>query len=179
MVLKPPKCKTCGTTDPEKFNKSTKSECSSCKTKRLRRKRELNPAYAKARTEQAKRSVERSVESFLRTSLLKAQRTATKKIQPFEVPVDFILRLWERQDGICALTGIRMVHKFGDLRSVSIDRLDSNKPYSIGNIQLVCKAINIGKNTHQQHEMIEFLREIRETTPPDQEAMLEARKRAI
>ena len=110
---------------------------------------------------------------------MKAQRTANKRMQPFDVSLEFILHLWEEQGGVCALTGIKMVHKYKDLRSVSIDRIDSNKTYTNNNIQLVCKAINIGKNTHQQHEMIEFLVELRETTPPDRNMMLEARRRSM
>jgi hypothetical protein len=53
--------------------------------------------------------------------------------------------LWEKQKGLCALTGIPMTYKFYEGRvntNLSVDRIDSAKGYSKDNVQLVCMAAN-------------------------------------
>jgi hypothetical protein len=78
-----------------------------------------------------------------------------------DIDYDFLLDLWDKQDGKCALTNIPMVHKFHQLNAVSIDRINSSKGHVKGNIQLVCKAINLMKNTHTNEEVFQFLEVIK------------------
>lgn len=64
--------------------------------------------------------------------------------------------LWDKQKGLCAISGKQMVHKRGSLYTISIDRIDSSLGYVNGNVQLVCKAINLAKSIHSNAEIIEF-----------------------
>jgi hypothetical protein len=59
--------------------------------------------------------------------------------------------LFEAQNGKCALSGIELVK---NPRTWSIDRIDSNKGYELGNIQLVDKRINMMKGTLSQEDFI-------------------------
>ena len=78
-----------------------------------------------------------------------------------KVNTDFLEQLWFKQNGKCALTGIPMSTKHFSLFSGSVDRIDQSIGYIDGNIQLVCKFINLGKNSHSNIEAIEFIEAIR------------------
>jgi hypothetical protein len=54
-----------------------------------------------------------------------------------------------------------LTHKINDLKSASIDRIDPHGFYEPGNVQLVCKAINLAKSHHTQEEIIDFIQEVR------------------
>jgi len=69
---------------------------------------------------------------------------------------DFFLS--QQKDGkqYCVFSRIEITTKEHDgvLRTLSVDRIDSNKPYEIGNIQFVHKRINIMKNDLSDEEFI-------------------------
>lgn len=54
-----------------------------------------------------------------------------------------------------------MTHKLRDLFAASIDRIDSAKGYVAGNVQLVCKAINLAKSAHSNDEILDFVTAVR------------------
>lgn len=67
-----------------------------------------------------------------------------------------LLDLWEKQEGKCAISHYLMTYAETGLFGVSVDRIDSNKGYIRGNIQLVCQAINFAKNKYSNEKMLEF-----------------------
>ena len=74
------------------------------------------------------------------------------------IPLEYILDLYEKQKGLCALSGIRMTFiKKTDGNKIhtnlSIDRIDSSIGYEIGNIQLVCAIVNVMKSTLLKPEL--------------------------
>jgi len=85
--------------------------------------------------------------------LKKAKRSRLLEV---DIDLDFLERMWNEQDGRCAITGYPMTYSKSCLFGVSIDRIDSSKGYTKNNIQLVCQAINFGKNQYTNQEMIEF-----------------------
>ena len=79
---------------------------------------------------------------------------------------EFLDELWEKQKGICNLTGLPM-----QLRAekgtpnhmiVSVDRIDSDRHYSPDNLQLTCWFANRWKGTTPNGEFIDLLNRIRE-----------------
>ena len=62
-----------------------------------------------------------------------------------EITFDYLLNLWNNQNGKCSATGIKMTHCFKNLNSVSIDRIDNLNGYVQSNVRLVCKWINTGR----------------------------------
>jgi hypothetical protein len=58
--------------------------------------------------------------------------------------LDDLMKIWEAQNGLCALSGIKMTWAQGKLLSTSItmDRIDHMKGYSADNIRLLCHAVN-------------------------------------
>lgn len=69
-------------------------------------------------------------------------------------PAD-ILDLYEKQEGVCALTGwpIGWSEK-GLTATVSIDRIDSSEGYLKGNVQLLHKDVNMAKQQYSQDYFI-------------------------
>ena len=91
---------------------------------------------------------------------LKGTRRRSKEKNIYnDLTLDYIMYLWEKQNGKCALTGIQMTYKFYEGRvntNVSIDRIDSTKGYSKDNVQLVCMAANQMKNDLSMEEFVQM-----------------------
>lgn len=61
----------------------------------------------------------------------------------FNIDADFLLELWHKQEGKCALTGLPMTYSQGlNPFSVSVDRIVPKKGYYKKNVRLICFAVN-------------------------------------
>lgn len=89
------------------------------------------------------------------------QKTRSPQRCLFTITVEDVIALWDKQGGLCAISGMPMAHEFKNLRSASIDRIDSNNGYVPGNIQLVCQWVNYAKNNHSDAEIREVLSEFK------------------
>ena len=89
---------------------------------------------------------------------LKGTRRRSKEKNIYnDLTLDYLMYLWEKQKGLCALTGIPMTYKFYEGRvntNLSVDRIDSTKGYSKDNVQLVCMAANQMKNDLSMEEFM-------------------------
>jgi hypothetical protein len=64
---------------------------------------------------------------------------------------------WDKQRGICPYSGKTMVLERRSLmHQASLDRIDSNKGYEIGNIQFVCLIMQYAKNGFSDAQVKEF-----------------------
>ena len=72
-----------------------------------------------------------------------------------------ILDLYEKQGGVCALTGwpIGWSEK-GLTATVSIDRVDSSEGYLKENVQLLHKDVNMAKQSYSQDYFIEMCKSV-------------------
>jgi hypothetical protein len=73
------------------------------------------------------------------------------------ISLDALELLWITQKGRCALTGWQMTFELakGSIpTNCSIDRIDSNFGYEIGNVQLVCRAANVAKSNLSECDFI-------------------------
>jgi len=93
----------------------------------------------------------------------RGKRTSRK----VEVDATFLEQLWNKQKGLCALTGQKMrldiIEKVGwkfQKDRVSVDRIDSSQDYVPGNIQLILAGVNIAKNARSQEEFIEMCKAV-------------------
>lgn len=89
---------------------------------------------------------------------------------PTENPVTTLelVAMYDKQGGRCALSGIEMTFgKAANGRSAkptncSLDRIDQTKGYELGNIRLICYAINSFRGSMSDPEMYEMLRKFSE-----------------
>jgi len=69
------------------------------------------------------------------------------------------------QNGHCALTGkqiwfTKLTTNYSRYTTASMDRIDSSKPYTMGNIQWVDKRVNMMKQQYSQKEFIELCKSV-------------------
>jgi hypothetical protein len=79
----------------------------------------------------------------------------------FSVTLDDVMTLESRQKGKCKLTGLRYEYERGGRSRVNrmvatLDRIDSDKGYEPGNIQIACCFANILKSTSSSSEWRSF-----------------------
>lgn len=97
------------------------------------------------------------------TFLAFIQRSAIKRDIDYDITIDELLRIWELQNGKCALTGIELSfpkHSKDYSNTASLDRIDSNKGYVVGNVQWVHKIINIMKMDLDQSDFINWCKAV-------------------
>lgn len=83
----------------------------------------------------------------LNSCIQQARKRAEKKYISIDIDVKFLMKMYQQQEGFCALTGIKMeIHPLVGMRtnpySVSLDRIDSNRGYTHNNVRLVVWCIN-------------------------------------
>jgi hypothetical protein len=94
-----------------------------------------------------------SVENSLRSILWGCKARAKRMNREYDLTEEYVLELLKQQNGICAATGLALkpsaqrTVQDKDPFTISIDRIDSNKGYIIGNVQLVCSIYNGAKNS--------------------------------
>lgn len=84
-----------------------------------------------------------------------------------DLSLDYLVELWDSQEGLCAVSGVPMTHMRGKgkvMTNVSIDRIDSDIGYVRGNIQLVCYVVNIMKHTLTLTELVWWCDQILDTS---------------
>lgn len=85
----------------------------------------------------------------------------------FDIDVEYIKELYEKQNGICPYTGFEL--EFREIRNrglkmpkqASLDRIDSKKGYVKGNVELVSLFANFAKNSWSRDEILACFEEIR------------------
>ena len=83
------------------------------------------------------------------------------------ITVDYLMGIWNEQNGKCALSGIPMTWAPGHCgptpTSISIDRLDPTRGYEAGNLRLLCHAINSFRLRMTDRELFEMAKALVDT----------------
>lgn len=96
------------------------------------------------------------------THFRKFMRSIRNRSLKYDVSIEYLKELWERQNGICPYTGFKMILKRKrGLYQASLDRIDPSKGYMKGNVEFVCLAINYAKNCSSKEELLDFIKKIR------------------
>ncbi len=95
------------------------------------------------------------------TGLREHLRRTKYRNQDVNITLDDLLEQWNKQDGMCPYTGVKLIHPIrindeGLIYMASLDRIDSNFGYVKNNIQFISAAANMAKNNMTHKEMIEF-----------------------
>lgn len=82
----------------------------------------------------------------------------------FGITIEDAWDLFIKQEALCALSGIPITVKeeIEGYRTASLDRVDSSKPYTQGNVQWVHKDINLMKNKFDQDYFLQMCKLITE-----------------
>jgi hypothetical protein len=94
---------------------------------------------------------------------------AKKRNIQVNIGISDIKNLYNKQTGLCVLSKFKLTwikypndspNHINNKFNISVDRIDSNKDYSIDNIQLVCAAINIMKSSIDSNKFIDICKKI-------------------
>lgn len=88
-------------------------------------------------------------------------RKAKSRNKEFNLTIQDLKDVWDKQGGICPYTGIKLEDydykpSSNSVYTASLDRIDSSKGYTKNNIQFVSKNINFMKNRLSHEEAVEF-----------------------
>ena len=79
----------------------------------------------------------------------------------FTITIEYVWELFKEQDYRCSLTGWPIGWaEAGSNHTASLDRIDSDKGYEIGNIQIVHKDVNMAKQQYSQDYFIEICKAV-------------------
>lgn len=87
-----------------------------------------------------------------------ARQRCLKNNREFDLTKDFILDLYDKQNGKCYYTNLELLpyNDHSNHQCISIDRIDSNKGYTKGNVVLCCWIINRIKLNLSVEEFIKY-----------------------
>jgi hypothetical protein len=98
----------------------------------------------------------KSVENFLKA-------LCVKKKDRRNLSSEFLFSLYERQKGLCALSGIPMTYLCGVGNvdtNISVDRINSSLGYEEDNVQLVCRRINTMKMDKDLEDLLTWCKHL-------------------
>jgi hypothetical protein len=93
-------------------------------------------------------------------------RNALRREKHFDISLEYLKEVWEKQKGICPYSGVTLILPKGTRHKVplqvraSLDRIDSTKGYVIGNVQFVSTLINFMKAEITHDETVDFCLQI-------------------
>lgn len=121
-------CKTCKNRSP-----SSKRRMDSNRTKRLTPDGWMSWVLAQKRSE--------------------CRKTGAK----FDIDINYLRDVYERQNGLCVYSKVQLEFGTNNLRSASLERVDSTLGYVRGNVVLASKAMNWAKNNSTEADFLTFL----------------------
>jgi len=143
-----------------------KSACKICLAEKLRMWRIVNPEKARERDRVyssknkdkiSKKNKYRYTNLTLEQKFIQLINTASKRIK-FKcfITAEHLHDVWQRQKGLCVYTKLPLTSEAHQLTTVSLDRVDSSKDYTVENIQLVCVPINRMKLDYTEDQFIKL-----------------------
>lgn len=135
-----------GHSDHYPYRDNHDGRCRKCKTKQANdRKKNLTE--------------EQGLLKMLQTRFLAARDRSRRQNLPFDITKEYLKELWDKQDGKCAISGIKMSFEQCKGRTptnVSIDQINHKNGYIMGNVQLVCMAVNQMKSDMEMEDLYMF-----------------------
>lgn len=102
--------------------------------------------------------------------LAMAKNRANTKSVPFNLDVDYLIDLWDENDGCCQVSGIEFELERAEKGKVhpyapSLDRETPEKGYVKGNVRIVCYQLNVALSEFGLDQFEEFIRLYRNNNP--------------
>jgi len=107
-----------------------------------------------------------TVVSILAKILKSAMYRAKYKDIPFDLSIDTLVALWERQEGRCALTnfefklGSSSIKNSPKRNAPSLDRIVPHLGYTEDNVRLITYQANCAKSSYTDEDLLEFCRAV-------------------
>ena len=104
----------------------------------------------------------KTLKGYLSRKIISARVHSRQLNREFSITTSDIFCLWNKQDGKCYYTGIKMEHHGSiekgsrNSKCVTIDRIDSERGYVADNVVLCCWAINSMKSNMNVIQFVEW-----------------------
>jgi hypothetical protein len=112
--------------------------------------------------------VKSSMNEFLRR-VRNRMKAKPEKTGESNLTLDHLIEVWNKQKGTCPYTGVKLIlpsyknYKLANYNhKASLDRIDSSRPYMIGNVQFISYTMNNLKSNMTHDDLQEFFRLINE-----------------
>ena len=91
-----------------------------------------------------------------------AKDRAKRKGLEFTIDLEYLEKLFDEQEGKCKYTGVKLIQSKNKINSMSIDRIDSNKGYIMGNVVFTSAIVNTMKNDLTEDDFLTVIKLINE-----------------
>jgi hypothetical protein len=108
------------------------------------------------------RSLRSARKDFWKTKIKKAKSGAKRRGFSFDLIPEDLKTLFDKQEARCALTNLPFDLE-NEAHLISIDRIDSNIGYEIGNVWLVHRQVNLMKGASSLDDFIHFCGKVTKT----------------
>ena len=125
-----------------------------------------NPDKVKKSVARQRERSETDIATFVGRIYNGMETRAREKKQKVGVDREYMIKLLEETNGICALSGLPLSSIIDHPMRASPDRIDSNKGYVKGNIQWVGSCLNIAKRDHTMEQFISMCKAVVEHNSP-------------
>jgi hypothetical protein len=98
----------------------------------------------------------RELDSTIEGKIRRWKQGAKRRGIPWELTPEFVKSL----PTICHYTGLPLTLEVGKVNTMSIDRVDSSKPYDPNNVVPCCSMINNMKRDYTKEEFVEMCRKV-------------------
>ena len=107
-----------------------------------------------------------SKERRLKKLIWAAKNRATTKSVPFDIDYEYLIQLWDIQNGKCAISGRNLdLQPFGYKGQVnpnapSVDRITPALGYTKDNVRIVCYQVNVALSEFGENALLQLCSDI-------------------
>lgn len=146
----------------------TKYSCVQCSKIRSKinapKQKEYKKNWSKLSFKKEKIIAELSPENMLKYKFKNGLRYINRsKTHP--ITLEELLSILRKQQGHCAITRIKLGYVFRKLNCISIDRINTNQPYTNNNIQITSMFGNLAKNKSLNKDILIAFDKVRQMMP--------------
>lgn len=143
-------CVICGEINTDLFYSSRKNKCKSCISDNYKNNIDKEEYIDKQRVWRSNNILHYRVES--------ARHRAKRNKLDFQLTDEIVKNKIKEQNGLCYISKQPLSYNENDWNSLSLDRLDSNKGYTIENTIIVTKFVNNSKNNLSLDDYIKLIK---------------------
>ena len=100
------------------------------------------------------RTYRRTKKGTINDRMYGAKRRAREKDWEYTLTLDSLVELWDKQQGLCALSGVTLGYIGSKWNVASLDRIEPTKGYTINNVQWVAWRVNDAKSNMTNQDFI-------------------------
>ena len=104
----------------------------------------------------------KTIKDVIRCGMRRWRKISKSEGLIFDLSVDYLMELWEKQKGECFYTGNKMTVNRGmvDWNDASLDKMNPLKGYSRGNVVWTSRLVNTSKGKRNVDDFLSFCKKV-------------------